>query len=194
MEWNVSSSRKADALGPAVKGYASRDTFLALADSYLPKNLTRRDLMLADRQCYLPDDILAKADRMSMANGLEIRPVFLDPRIARFSERYSKTHTELFSNKEILKLSLRRILGDHYKAPKKQGFSIPVHLWFRTKLKDLAGDLFHSQVVKDSGLYNQQELLKLWQMHQDRKQNLGFELWGIMVALLWYKNIKSQSF
>lgn len=143
-------------------------------------------LMYADQRCYLPDDILTKVDRMTMMHGLEARPIFLDHRIVEFSRRLSRELIlDGFKGKRILREYLKRSAPWYSLNDKKQGFSIPVHLWLRTVLKDFAWDILSSEFTRDLGLYNQQYLLKLWQQHQKRERNLGFELWGILVSLVW---------
>ncbi len=194
--WNgmFQENEKQKLLGPLVLDAAGRETvgrktFNLMAETLLSNSakLTRGDLMMADQQSYLTNDILNKTDRMSMAHGLEVRPIFLDPHIASYSRNIMMTNPELIKNKKILKEILAHQVGSSFVDSKKRGFSIPVHLWFRTRLKDFAGDLFSSQLVKESGLYNQTTLQSLWSQHQSRKRNYGFELWGIMVALLWYR-------
>lgn len=189
--WNgmFSSAEKLKLLHPNfLSGKAITDTFQELA-SRLNVSLEKpslKQLMHADQENYLCHDILHKADRMSMAHGLEVRPVFMDYRLVEFSRSLELSHQfSGFEGRKIVR-DLLRVHAPWYQLDRpKQGFSIPIHLWFRTKLKEFAGDLFHSEYTRNSGLYSQEYLLKLWKLHQKRKRNLGFELWGVMVSLLW---------
>ncbi|HUS06481.1 MAG TPA: asparagine synthase (glutamine-hydrolyzing), partial [Bryobacteraceae bacterium] len=94
--------------------------------------------LLLDQQNYLPDDILYKCDRMSMAHSLEVRPPFLDHRIVEFATRLPEG---LKINGSSLKYILRELMKD--KLPpsiltrKKEGFDIPAHDWCRGVLKPL---------------------------------------------------------
>lgn len=177
-----------------LQGVNAVETFESLA-SKLSVSLERpqlHDLMRADQMNYLPNDILAKVDRMSMAHGLEVRPVLLDHRIVELAQNIPD---ELLLRGLRGKVFLRNLMGKRFpvsiSAQKKQGFSIPVHAWFRTKLREFAGDLFHSSLVEHSGIYRKQALLELWERHQRVEVNRGFELWGIMVSLLWFRRFMS---
>ena len=166
------------------------DTFCELA-ARLKVDLARpslRQLLLADQCNYLVNDILAKVDRMSMAHGLEVRPVYLDPRLVGFARSLpSNLALKGRRSKVLLRQLLKRMLPQYPSQLHKQGFSIPVHLWFRSKLKEFMGDLIHSTEVKNSLMINQSEVLRLWDLHQRGRRNLGFELWGVMILLLWHR-------
>ena len=149
---------------------------------------SRESLMRADQDTYLPADILVKADRTSMAHGLELRPVLLDHRIVEFARSLSG---ELLMNgredKRVLRDYLRSAgLGTVCSQP-KQGFSIPVHRWVRTTLRPYLDQLFHSNLVAESKLFDPQEVLRVWELHRSGKRQLGFEIWGMMVGVLWWK-------
>ncbi len=150
-----------------------------------------KQLLFADQRSYLCDDILVKADRMSMAHGLEIRPVFMDTELIELSRTLPEN---LLVNHFQGRIALREVIKNElpwYDLNRpKQGFSIPIHLWLRTRLKDFAADLFNSVETKECGLFDQSYLLKIWDDHQKRKRNIGFELWGVMVALLWMRRFK----
>jgi asparagine synthase (glutamine-hydrolysing) len=169
---------------------ASCDTFEKLRErwdvSAARPGLT--ELLLADQREYLANDILAKTDRMSMAHGLEVRPALLDHRIVELARA---TPEEKLLRGRVGKVLVRRHLAE--RAPwyplslPKQGFSIPIHPWLRTLLRDYVGDLFGSKWVAESGLYDAGQLLRLWEQHCSGKRTLGFELWGVMVSLLWFR-------
>lgn len=170
-----------------------KDTFEKLAsgvkDFYSP---TLGELMLQDQRYYLPDDILAKCDRMGMAHGLEIRPVFLDHRLVELSAGFGPVERETWCrDKKIIKDYISRLYPSFDVRQKKQGFSIPVHLWFRTKLKDFANALFDSE-LRSSGLMFEPEVRRIWDLHQSRRRNYGFELWGIITALIYERNLRKQ--
>ncbi len=163
------------------------ETYISLGSSLFTNinKPTLAELLKADQQTYLANDILAKVDRMSMAHGLESRSVFLDPSLLQFSNKFSKKQPNLFKNKKILRDLISTRMDSSLLSSKKQGFSIPVHYWFRTKLKEYIRDFFNSKEVKENGIINQAELLSLLDQHLKYQRNLGFELWGLMVLLLW---------
>ncbi|RMG40393.1 MAG: hypothetical protein D6719_11175, partial [Candidatus Dadabacteria bacterium] len=187
--WNgmFSKEQKKALVNPEIiADFNPEDTFIALMKRYRLDNERPglSDLMLADQNEYLLNDILVKVDRMSMAHGLEVRPLFLDSEVVSFARNFLSA--DAIRGKKILRRYIKKHAG-WYKFGRKQGFSIPVHRWFRSGLKEFGADLINSNFTRESGLYNLQELKKLWALHQNRQANLGFELWGIMVTLLWYR-------
>jgi asparagine synthase (glutamine-hydrolysing) len=141
-----------------------------------------------DQRYYLADDILYKVDRMSMAHSLEARPPFLDPRIVDFAARLPE---KFKLNGSQSKYVLRRLMQD--KLPPnvlrrpKIGFDIPVHDWFRSVLRPMLLDTLSEDAVRATGLFNWNAMEQLLSDHLERKANLGYHLWGLMVLLLWMK-------
>ncbi len=141
-----------------------------------------------DQSYYLPDDILYKCDRMSMAHSLEVRPPFLDHRIAEFAGRLPEA---MKVQGRKLKFLLRELMRD--KLPqsvvtrRKQGFDIPTHHWLRTVLKPLLMDNVNRRTVEDSGLFHWAEVERLIASHMERRANLGYHLWGLLVLFLWLR-------
>jgi asparagine synthase (glutamine-hydrolysing) len=141
-----------------------------------------------DQRYYLADDILYKVDRMSMAHSLEARPPFLDPRIVDFSARLPERFKLKGSQSKYI---LRRLMQD--KLPPnvlrrpKIGFDIPVHDWFRSVLRPMLLDTLSEDSVRATGLFNWNAVEQLLNDHLERKANLGYHLWGLMVLLLWMK-------
>ena len=146
-----------------------------------------------DLQYYLPDDILCKVDRMSMAHALEVRPPFLDHRICEFA---LSLPPELKIRGSKSKFILRELMKD--KLPpaivrrSKVGFDIPVHEWLRGTLKSLLLDVVNEDSVKETGLFRWNEVESLLKDHLERRANSGYHLWGLMILFLWMKKWKIQ--
>jgi asparagine synthase (glutamine-hydrolysing) len=141
-----------------------------------------------DQQYYLPDDILYKVDRMSMAHSLEVRPPFLDPRIVDFAARLPE-HFKQHGGKS--KYVLRRLMKDRLpravlRRP-KIGFDIPIHDWFRGALRPLLLDTLTEEAVSASKLFHWPTVKRLLHQHLERRANLGYHLWGLMTLLIWMK-------
>jgi asparagine synthase (glutamine-hydrolysing) len=156
----------------------------------LPGDGINRFLYL-DQLAYLPDDILNKTDRMSMAHSLEIRPPFLDHRIVEFAARLPLAH-------KIRGRSLKRILRS-LMAPRlpadvtrrsKQGFDIPTHHWFRTVLRPLLQDTVNERSVNATGLFHWTAVDRMMQDHFARRANYGYQLWGLLTLFLWLRQWK----
>ena len=147
-----------------------------------------------DQSYYLPDDILYKCDRMSMAHSLEVRPPFLDHRIVEFAAGLPE-HLKIRGSE--LKFLLRRLMKN--KLPqavltrKKEGFDIPAHDWLRSVLRPLLLDTLSRQSVEQSGLFHWLEVQSLIRKHLDRHANLGYHLWGLLTLFLWMKRWNIQT-
>lgn len=141
-----------------------------------------------DQLCYLPDDILYKCDRMSMAHSLEVRPPFLDHRIVEFAASLPE---DLKIRGSKLKFILRELMRDKLPASilqrKKEGFDIPAHQWFRGPLRNMLLDVVNEKAVRETGCLNAVELQRLFRLHFDRKANLGYHLWGLLILFLWIR-------
>ena len=142
-----------------------------------------------DQLCYLPDDILNKVDRMSMAHSLEVRPPFLDHRIVEFAARLPE---DLKIRGGRLKFVLRELMKDRLPRAvvrrSKEGFDIPTHHWFRTILRPLLLDTLNEDSVRESGILSWPAVDAVIRAHLDRRANLGYHLWGLVVLFLWMKH------
>lgn len=141
-----------------------------------------------DQLYYLPDDILTKCDRMSMAHSLEVRPAFLDHRIVEFA---SSLPEKFKIRGRTLKFLLRELMRD--RLPKevlkrsKQGFDIPAHDWLRGPLRTLLLDTLTDEAVAASGLFRPEAVRALIHAHLERKANYGYHLWGLLTLFLWLR-------
>ncbi|MBM3753751.1 MAG: asparagine synthase (glutamine-hydrolyzing) [Acidobacteria bacterium] len=141
-----------------------------------------------DQHWYLPDDILYKCDRMSMAHSLEVRPPFLDHRIVEFAARLPESMKVNGSKlKYILKETMRGKIPDSVLTRKKEGFDIPAHDWFRGILKPLLYDTLTPQAIRESGLFREGAVEKVLADHVARRANYGYHLWGLLMLFLWKK-------
>lgn len=141
-----------------------------------------------DQSYSLPDGILYKVDRMSMAHAVEVRPPFLDSRIVEFAARLPE-HFKISGSQT--KLILRSLMKDKLPSPvlhrSKVGFDIPIHDWFRGILMPLLRDTLNESSVRGNGLFEWSAVERLMQQHLDRKANWGYHLWGLMTLNLWMK-------
>ena len=159
----------------------------------IPARGDLRRFMAFDQAYYLPDNLLVKVDRMSMAHSLEVRPAFLDHRIVEFAATLPAKYC---IQGRTLKLLLRKLMKDKLPqsilAKKKQGLDIPVHDWLRGHLKPLLLDTLNRKTVEESGLVYWPHLDSLIKLHMERKANYGYHLWGMLMLFLWIKQWKIQ--
>ncbi len=147
-----------------------------------------------DQQYYLPDDILVKSDRMSMAHAVEVRPPFLDHRIVEFSSRLpGKFKIRGNRQKYLLKELMKSRLPSSIAQRKKIGFDIPAHDWFRGRLQPMLMQTLSSAEAEYSDLFRFESIRRFAQLHLDRRINVGYHLWGLLILFLWMKRWNIQS-
>ncbi len=140
-----------------------------------------------DQQYYLPDDLLAKVDRMSMAHSIEVRPPYLDHRIVEFAATLpANLKIRGTKQKIVLRELMRGKLPESTLRRKKMGFDFPAHDWLRGPLRTLLMDTLSADNWH-KGLFDPSALKHWVGSHMSRRANFGYELWGIMLLLLWMK-------
>lgn len=137
---------------------------------------------------FLPDTVLAKTDRASMAYSLEVRVPFLDNRLLEFSSTLPR---DLKYRGRMKKYLLRKLLqgqlpGELYNRP-KQGFSIPVREWIRGDLKFLVEEHLSSSALKNSDYLDSIEVQKLVEAHMKNRANNSHLIWSLIMFEMWRK-------
>lgn len=138
---------------------------------------------------YLPNDILTKVDRMSMAHGLETRAPFLNHQLAEWALKRPDSQKigpggEL---KTLLRTAARKVLGEKIADRPKKGFSIPVHAWIRGPLKDVVRDLLSPESIKRMNVFDSSRIGTIVDDHFSGRKSYGFELWGLAVLVAWHR-------
>ena len=149
--------------------------------------------MYYDTKVYLPDDILVKVDRMSMAHSLETRVPFLDHRLVEFVAMIPdnlKLRKSIMgkTGKFILKRAFNTLLPEVIQKRQKHGFTLPVDLWFRDELREMALDVLSESHVKRIGILNPRTVSQMLDEHLQGKANHKDTLWSCFVFVLWYQN------
>jgi asparagine synthase (glutamine-hydrolysing) len=141
-----------------------------------------------DQSYYLPDDILSKVDRMSMAHAVEVRPPFLDPRIVDFAARLPQRFKLRGStSKLVLRHLMRDKLPNSVLTRPKIGLDIPIHDWFRGPLCGFLLDTLSEDAVNETGVFAWPAVEQIIGKHLRREANYGYHLWGLVTLLTWMK-------
>jgi asparagine synthase (glutamine-hydrolysing) len=147
-----------------------------------------------DQQNYLQDDILTKSDRMSMAHSLELRPPFLDHRLVEYAATLP-ANFKLRGAKQ--KFILKELMEDRLPAPilrhKKTGFDIPAHKWLRGVLRPLLEETLAAGLKEHEGVVDGRVVQDFVRLHMERRLNLGYHLWGLLILFLWMKRWRIES-
>jgi len=156
----------------------------AMADADGPTRLDR--LLYTDVRTYLPDDILVKVDRASMAHSLEVRSPFLDHELVEFAAQIpAKYKRRSGVGKWILKEAFRDVLPDLVLERDKQGFGVPVEEWFRTGLREFASERLDG--LGERPAFSAARLSELLDRHVDGYANNGDQLWDLVMLEEWYR-------
>jgi len=138
-----------------------------------------------DLHHYLPDDILTKVDRMSMAHSLEARVPLLDHELVEFAATIPPDmHLRGDSGKQVFKRAMRGILPDAILDRPKRGFAVPLAAWFRGAMEDFARDLLLSRQSRERNILNTRYVERLLDLHRGGRP-LDFQLWTLITFELW---------
>ncbi|HEX9666339.1 MAG TPA: asparagine synthase (glutamine-hydrolyzing) [Thermodesulfobacteriota bacterium] len=148
---------------------------------------TLQKLLYVDLKVYLPDDILVKVDRMSMAHSLEARVPFLDREVVEFMAGVpSRLKMKRLSTKYVLKKALNKLLPQEILKKKKGGFNVPIPRWIKNDLKDRVIDALSPSKIRSTGFFNETNVSQILNMHIDGKKDYSRNIWGLFMFMLWH--------
>jgi asparagine synthase (glutamine-hydrolysing) len=145
-------------------------------------------MMHFDFETYLPEDILTKVDRMSMAHSIESRVPLLDNEVVEFAARLpASLKIRNGRRKHLLKLAAAGILPVDILERRKQGFGVPVGGWFRGDLREFFSDVLLSSRTRQRGYFRPRFVERLVREHVTGRRDHSQRLWGLVVFELWHR-------
>ncbi|MCB8962607.1 MAG: asparagine synthase (glutamine-hydrolyzing) [Ardenticatenales bacterium] len=148
-------------------------------------------LLDADIRFYLPNDMLAKVDRMTMAHGLEARVPFLDHELVELA---AALPPRLKLRGRTGKWLLRQLMAERLPAAilqrPKQGFNAPVAGWLRRDLRPLLHDSLSPARLQNLGFLHQPTVLRLLMEHDSGRRDHSHQLWGLLCLALWWEKFQ----
>ena len=173
---------------PAEIVLGAQEPLTAVTDHrrHLPVAEYEPRMMYIDSLTYLPDDILVKLDRASMAVSLEARVPFLDHRLVEFS-----WHVPLAwkiregKGKWLLRKLLQKYVPPALTERPKMGFGVPIDVWLRGPLREWAECLLEEKRMKDDGFFDPQQIRTKWEEHQRGTGQWEFFLWDVLMFQAW---------
>jgi asparagine synthase (glutamine-hydrolysing) len=143
-------------------------------------------MMLTDTVHYLPDDILTKVDRTSMAVSLEARVPLLDHVLMEY---VATIPSDLKLRGETGKYLLKRVMADSLPSEilgrRKMGFGVPLGTWLRRDLRGMAWDTLLGPAARQRGIFRSTEVERLLRVHESGRRDYSARLWALLCLELW---------
>jgi asparagine synthase (glutamine-hydrolysing) len=145
-------------------------------------------MLYVDTKLWLPDDLLARGDKTSMAVSLEARVPFLDHKLVEFAASLPpQLKLKRLTRKYLLKKIARHWLPDRIIDRKKEGFPMPFALWFRKEARTFVRDLLSTNTIRRRGLFNAEYVQQLFDQHESGAADHSALIWGLVSVELWHR-------
>jgi asparagine synthase (glutamine-hydrolysing) len=145
-------------------------------------------MMRFDFETYLPEDVLAKVDRMSMAHSIESRVPLLDHEVVTFAASLpADMKIDGDARKRILKEVAASVLPASVLTRRKQGFGVPIGNWFRGRLRDMVRDVLQSSRARQRGYFEPRFVDRILNEHLTARRDHTLRLWQLVMFELWHR-------
>jgi asparagine synthase (glutamine-hydrolysing) len=176
---------------PDVRARLRRDSESTLARHFERFAALPHDsrMMRFDFETYLPEDVLTKVDRMSMAHSIESRVPLLDNEVIDFAATLpARLKIRDGRRKHVLKETLRTLLPDSILNRRKQGFGVPLGTWFRGGLTGLFSEVLDAPRTRQRGYFEPAFVSRLLAEHLRGERDHTLRLWQLLVFELWHRH------
>jgi asparagine synthase (glutamine-hydrolysing) len=180
---SVAESRKLLNFGPEIRDQSSAYQFQTARG-----NSALRNILYFDQTSWLPDNLLERGDRMTMAASLEARMPFMDHELAGFISALPESwRIRGLTTKRILREAMKRLLPRQILERPKVGFRVPVNQWFRTSMREYLLDHLTATNSRTRHYYRPERLRSILDEHIDGRQNHEKLLWSMLSLELWQR-------
>ena len=153
-----------------------------------PQSSALRRILYFDQTSWLPDNLLERGDRMSMAASIESRVPFLDHKLAEFASSLPDHYRVRGKcSKWILREAGKRLLPERILTRPKAGFRVPVNRWFRAEMREYLMDHLQSAASMTRTYFDAKALDNVLAEHVDGRQNHEKLLWALLNLEIWHR-------
>lgn len=172
------------------KKYQSDLSFKDITKPYYDQVRCEKELIkkqFIDMNLWLPNDILLKADKMTMANSLELRVPFLDKELFKESLTIPSIYkVNSYTTKYALRCASEKVVPNEWAKRPKKGFPVPFSIWIKEdKYYNIVKSLLEEKFVKE--FFDQDKLLNMLEKHYNNVENNGRKIYTVLSFIIWYK-------
>ncbi|MEW6003266.1 MAG: asparagine synthase (glutamine-hydrolyzing) [Nitrospirota bacterium] len=164
------------------------EDFFRLVYSKLSDLSVLQKMLYVDTRYWLPDDLLLKADKMTMATSVELRVPFLDHKLVEFAfslpDHFKVNRTQ---GKLLIKKAMEGLLPDDIIYRQKRGFPVPISKWFSSDLLSVASEILLDNRTFSRGYFKRHYIEKLLSSHKMGREDLSRRIFSLLVLEFWHR-------
>ena len=189
LDWVATMSDEAQQAVAGPPGWAAAGPVLGAHLSHVTGNPVHQ-LMYLDFKTWLPDDVLVKTDRMSMAVSVEARVPFLDHRLVEFAAGLpARVKLPSLGTKALLRRALRHDLPARTLRRRKRAFLVPLRRWLDGELRDVVTDTLTTSAARSRGLFRPAAIARLLDEQRQGREDHSRALWTLLTLELWLSHV-----